>query len=83
MIAKVQLIEQHYTLQQAAGLLSCDESTLRRAIRLGRDTSGREGLYPVAHVGSHPRIPASSLASWSGARSFFAEIPVSQEVDHD
>lgn len=50
------MIEQHYTLQEAADLLSCHPETLRRAAAAGK-------LHTV-RIGRDRRIPESALRDW-------------------
>lgn len=83
MTTRVQVLEQHYSVKDAAQVLSCSIRTIRAAIREGVDSRGHRGLHPVAYVGSSPRIPASALKRWSGAATFFSESPGTSGVNHE
>lgn len=50
------MIEQHFTLQQAADLLACHPETLRRAAAAGKLVTIR--------IGRDRRIPESALRAW-------------------
>lgn len=54
--------EQHYTREQAAALLSMSVKFIDSQIRIGRQTAGRAGIFPVFKASRKLlRIPASSL----------------------
>jgi len=58
-------LDRHYTQSQAARLLGVSVSTIRRHVRRGRQTQGREGIWPVATISGQLRlIPERALRRW-------------------
>ncbi len=56
-------VDRLYTTAELAALWSISERHIKRLITLGRQTAGREGLYPVRRLGARcVRIPASVAA---------------------
>jgi hypothetical protein len=55
-------VEQHYTPRELAGMLQVSMSTVRRYLRAGYRTQGRDGIWPWAQPTIQCiRIPASSV----------------------
>ncbi len=64
------VVERHYRRTELPGILSVSQSWVDRAIKLGRKTRGREGLYPTRKLSRRViLVPASAvnrlLASFS------------------
>lgn len=58
-------LERHYTPREVAELLSVHPDTIYRAIRRGRATRGRDGIWPVVVLSrSDYRVPASAAARY-------------------
>jgi predicted DNA-binding transcriptional regulator AlpA len=60
-------IEEHYTVDEVAGLLRVSPATVWRKIELGKETRGKEGIYPTRKLGHRiVRIPASAVNRYLG-----------------
>lgn len=60
-------VEQHYTVEDVAGLLKVTPRTVHTWISLGRSSRGRAGLWPARKLGRNVlRIPASAVARLMG-----------------
>ena len=64
-MASEQVIEQHYTIAQAAELLSIHRQTVMRLCASGSRSRGVAGLSPVYRIGRRAtRIPARAIARY-------------------
>ena len=55
-------VEQFYKVAGAAELLAMSRRTVCRLVRLGEQTGGHDGIWPVLNRGKNTtRIPASSI----------------------
>jgi hypothetical protein len=55
-------VEQFYSVRTAAELLAVHPRTVSRLVKLGADTDGHDGIWPVLNRGPNTtRIPATSI----------------------
>lgn len=57
-------LEQHYDPKTVGKLMSVCKMTVLRACERGKDTRGREGIWPWYRLGQAIRIPTSSVERW-------------------